>query len=534
MSLAGKLWLSLSGFSLIIMVTAGWILGGWMPFLYIFLILFLLGLGLAAAVDYSMYLSFLTMKTAKKGMSMGMSILITLVFCVSLAFLSKRFEKTFDITEEKINSLAPQTLQLLNKLDSPLHIKVFYKGPAGGKEKETIKRHINLFKNNSSWVKAHYYNAHFQNALAQKYLNDLSNKDQDNLFVFVEYKGNKIQAAPPFDEEKLTSALIKTSRRGLRAVYFLTGHGERNLSEELSALKEALKQSSFQVKTWNFLKDGPSAPQDTSALIIAGPSRLLLTKELEVLKKFVLKGGRVLLALDPDRTKKTNPKIKTEHSFGELAKTFGLKWTGHYVVSRRPAVFGLGPLSVFGVHFDLQSAVTSSFGRNSIVIFHTASAIEPTPNNNPHNFAATELVKTNVHTVSVPVLKEGKIKARPSSYVIGALALAGSNKGSSKEGGDSNRLNKTPKGAIAVFGDSDFMTNPLFHSGTGWNRDLTLNIISYLVDESDLISIRPKKLKATKLILKQSDRMLVVLFSILMPCVLFIVSGVIWLRRRGA
>ena len=54
---------------------------------------------------------------------------------------------------------------------------------------------------------------------------------------------------------------------------------------------------------------------------------------------------------------------------------------------------------------------------------------------------------------------------------------------------------------LIVFGDSDFLTNGLLNA-QGVNRDLALNSISYLLNEPDLISIRPKRLKATQLILK--------------------------------
>ena len=113
---------------------------------------------------------------------MGLSILLTILFCVSIAYLSTQFEKSFDITEEQINSLAPQTIQLLDKLEEDLYVKVFYKGRKGMESKENVKRNLFLFKQTSSKVKDRYYNAHLENTLAQQYLNDLSNKDKDNIF----------------------------------------------------------------------------------------------------------------------------------------------------------------------------------------------------------------------------------------------------------------------------------------------------------------------------------------------------------------
>ena len=54
------------------------------------------------------------------------------------------------------------------------------------------------------------------------------------------------------------------------------------------------------------------------------------------------------------------------------------------------------------------------------------------------------------------------------------------------------------------------------------------------MDESDLVSIRPKRLKATQLILKSSDQMMMVLIAIVLPILFFISSFVIWFRRREA
>ena len=538
MSLSGKLCLAFSGFSLIIMVVTTWILGGWLPFLYIFLGLFGLGLILAIVVDYRLYLSFLMMKTAKNGISMGLSILLTILFCVSVAYLSTQFEKSFDITEEQINSLAPQTIQLLDQLEEDLYVKVFYKGKQGMENKENIKRNLFLFKQTSSKLKDRYYNAHLENTLAQKYLNDLSNKDKDNIFVFIEYKGRKVQVSKPFNEEKITSAIIQTTRRGERSVYFLSGHGERDPFRALSSLREALTQSSFQVKTLNFIKDGFSIPPDAAALLIVGPNRLLLPQEIKTLRQFLQNGGHMLLALDPDRRGylrkgTTQPTQKASgHSFSELLSPFGVNYTGHYLASRIPAITGLGPLTILGLHFDRQSPITRSFEGGSFIIFNVASNLKI--NNTNKDITITELVKTNVNIVSVPDLQKNQLTGERTSHIVGLLVKRQNSSAEKTENKIVNTNQEKKDTLLAVFGDSNFMTNPFFHTSAGWNKDLIMNTISWLVDESDLISIRPKKLKATQLILKQSDKMGMILFSIILPCILFIVGGILWFRRRGA
>ena len=529
MSLWGKLSLALSGLSLIIVTPISFILGAWPPILNIFLILFILGILLALIIDYKLYLGFLTMKTTKNGMSMGVSILITLVFCSSLAYLSIYFEKSVDITEEKINSLAPQTIQLLEGLEKDMRFIVFYKGASGYQKKDLVKNNLRLIKQKTSKIKIRYYDAHLKNRLAQEYLNQVANKEREDIFVFVEYRGKKVLVDFPFNEEKLTSAMINATRRGVKTVYFLSGHGERDLSNKegsgISEFKEILIRSSFQVKEWNFLVDG-ALPKDVSALVIAGPERPYMEKEIQWLEDYLKKDGKLLITLDPDK----------KHNLKGLLKKFNVNYTGNYIMdlhNQQILIFFGGYASV-GVHFDTENKITRVFhqrGRDSNSIFYVASNLEI--ENNSNNFVFTELVKSGVKSFSTSDPKVSKKEdLKQSSYILGLLVEKSIS--TEKENGDKskNTDKKQASMSLAVYGDSDFLSNNFIHKGI--NRDLVMNTVSYLVDESDLVSIRPKRLKATQLILTGYDRMMIIILAVFLPVVLFICSFVIWFRRSAA
>ncbi|MCB0411043.1 MAG: gliding motility ABC transporter, partial [Bdellovibrionales bacterium] len=68
----------------------------------------------------------------------------------------------------------------------------------------------------------------------------------------------------------------------------------------------------------------------------------------------------------------------------------------------------------------------------------------------------------------------------------------------------------------------------------GLNRDLALNAFSYLVKETDLVSIRPKQPKGTQMILTQYSQLGLVGGGVMLPLVLLITAGVLWFKRRGA
>ena len=540
MSLLGKLSLSLSCVSLIIMVSTRFILGGWINVLFVFLFLFVLGLILSFILDYRLYIGFLLMKTTRNGMSMGVSVLITLALCASLAYLSKSFEKSVDITEEKINSLAPQSVKILKSLKQDLRLTVFYKGAGGMQKKELVKNNLLLFKQASSKIKERYYDAYINNKLSQEYLNEVSNKEGDDIFVFMEYEGKRIAVESPYNEEKVTSALIKVTRRGAKTVYFLSGHGERDTDassmEGLSEFRTALNNSSFNVKTWNFVKDGGALPGDVSALVIAGPRRPYLEKEIEWLEEYLNRGGRMLVALDPDRP----------HNLKGLLLKFRVDYKSRYIVDRVSAVLGLSRFSPMGVYFSPESAVTQSFKRGVFAVFNTVSDLEVAPPpagaEGKDRLFTTELIKTNVNARSVPDV-QSETQGERGSYVMGILVEEKNNakenpaeKPTEEESAEEkSKENKKPSTnlMLAVFGDSDFLSNALINT-RGVNRDLALNTISYLVDSTELVSIRPKRLKATQLILKQADQMGMILFAVILPVLFFIVSFVIWFRRREA
>ena len=538
MSLIGKIGLLTSGINIIAMVLATWIMGGWFFLLYLCLGLFIIGLFASLFFDRHLYLHFLSLRTTKNGLSMGVICFIALVLCVALAYLSVHFEKTIDITEEGINSLAPQSLSLLEGLEEDMTIRVFYKGKQGNQQKNIINRSLILYKQNSSYIKDRYHDVYLNNKLAQNYLNDLSSRRNENIFVFVEYKGKKVSVDMPFDEEKMTSAMINVTRLETKSIYVLSGHGERDLDnsqgEGLSAFRESLERSSFEAKTWNFVEKGSAVPSDAAALVVAGPERPFLEREMEWLDEYLVKGGRLLLALDPDK----------KHNLAEWLKKYGLVYKGYYVLDQVARLMGLGRTSPLGIQFDPQHKITDSFPTGTFVLFNMASDLEASESV-PSGFSVTELVRTNPGALSVPGLDQMK-SGKQASHVMALLLAkqtvesenntgnpASSHEASNSHEDKSSSENKENNMMVALFGDSDFMSNNFLSAG-GMNRDLVMNTLSYLVDESDLVSIRPKRLKATALTLKYSDKIGIIIFSIICPIIFLTSAFVLWFRRRSS
>lgn len=555
----GKLSLLLSGFSLIVALGARYILGGWIPILYIFLFLFLAGLIFSFVWDYKFYLEFLSMKTTKDSLSLGWSLFFLIVFLTAAGFLGLRFNKTFDLTEEGINSLAPQSQDILKALNKDLNIMIFYNGDqisdAARMIKNSLSSSLSLYKQESSRLKIRFIDSYVETALAEEYLSNLSDKTQKEIFVFAEYEGRSVRVDEPFMEESFTSAIIKAKKREKKEIYFLVGHGERDLKDDqvngLKTFEQYLSDSAFILKEWSFIQDGvpPSPP---ALILIVGSRRPFLKEELNWLKNYLEKeGGRLFIALDPGE----------KHNLQEFLKQFHLNFQNNFIVSQMGYLYG-GAAKALGLFFDNSNSITKKFQEGKdITLFDKASAVDVSKDF-PKDYKFSYLLKSHPGSFSVPNLRD-KIEVGALSQQNMAVEITGTIKksadkeeksdkkeneanshdkhshdkkdnSSSEESGSKKQKNKETEKTfrMVVFGDSDFLTNKHFYQGI--NRDLALNTVVSLLDEEELISIRPKNPKKTEITLTRNHWLSLVTFFIAIPLSFIFASFLMWYRRRGA
>jgi ABC-type uncharacterized transport system involved in gliding motility auxiliary subunit len=457
---------------------------------------------------------FLTMRTTKHGMNMGVSILMMTILMICLNYMANRYNKSWDLTQEKLNSLSDQSASILKNLKDDLSIKVFTRGPTALEEKQKIKQTLMLYQDNSPHLKIQYVNPYVDDALAMQYLNDLPDRDTAAAVVFVEKGAKRIRVDQPFDEAAVTSALIKVTRAGETKVYFLKGHGEKDIDAEsdqsLKDFARSLAEASFKTESFN-LMEGKSIPADAAVVAIVGPMTPYLDSELTILRDYLKNGGHLFLAIDPGQ----------RHGLANLTKSLGVEFQNNFVATLAP-VAGGGPAMVLGRNFDVTNPITRSFpAGSSYSLFYLASELRPAPDK-PPTYVVTDLVKTDTYSFTINDIRQ-PLREKPQTKPI---VLAVSSKGKFAEDPNAKSFE------AVIFGDSDFMSNRSLVVGI--NRDLAMNAIADLSNQADLISIRPKVPKGTLVFLTSASRAIMVIFTLALPLILLITSGVMWYRRRGA
>ena len=100
------------------------------------------------------------------------------------------------------------------------------------------------------------------------------------------------------------------------------------------------------------------------------------------------------------------------------------------------------------------------------------------------------------------------------------------------------KLDKATKPFKAVIAaDTDFLSNGVIFQNV--NRDLALNSISYLLGDSDLISIAPKEVSITQMRMSPPEFSQFYKFVVMgiffpLPFLFLGISIVLWLKRRHA
>jgi ABC-type uncharacterized transport system involved in gliding motility auxiliary subunit len=503
----GKITLFFAFLSFAALMATRLVLGGWHNGMWAPLAMFILFLGWSLTADRAFWVEFLSMRTTKHGLNMGVLILIALVGLIAVNVLAVRYEKKFDWTSEGLNSLSEQSVKTVKGLQKDVELVLLYRKEQQQENLERATRDLaDLYTNASSKIKFTAYNALTRPDLAKQY-----GFTYGPYALFLVSGPQHVRVDKPTEEE-ITKALLKIGREKKKVIYFTTGHGERPLDEQkpegLSEFKADL-ETVYDVKPLALFQEG-KVPADAAIVAIIGPQQQLLEPELKALRDYARAGGRLLIAGDPGE--KSNLAL--------LTKSLGVEFENDYVLDPRANIPGAGNVAALGTVFSQSNEITQPF-QGGMSIFLLASSLKKDPGA-PASLKIDEIVKTDDKAVAASSIDQGaKLKGQ------GPLALAIAVEG---------KLPGEPEGKefnAVVFGDSDFMTNSLFRNNL--NRDLVMNSIASLSKDKDLISIRPKAPKGTTLDLTREKFVMLMLgFLLPLPLLFLAGGGWIWWRRRTA
>ncbi len=497
-----------------------------------------LGLGVALLLGYlftqrSFYKESLGKKTTQYGLnSIVMAVLATGVFAMINTIVAQHDLKK-DFTKNKLHTLSDQTVKVLQGLKSEVVLKAFVEV----NQLQAFDAVLSKYTYLSKLVKREFVDADKDPMLAKQY----KIKQEGVIIVESQNRSSRIENVfgpdDPKIEEKITNAIISVSKGEKKKVYFITGHGEKLVSdngrEGFSDVKEALGSSLYQVEEL-LIVDKEKIPADAEVVVLAGPKSDLMEHELKMLESYVLAGGKLFVMVEPNGT----PSLK-----GFLAK-FGADWKVKKTIfetNRLQQLAGGNPLTPVVTTYTPGHQITQE--AKQMTIFAIATPIEKAATT-PNGYKVESLFSTSPRSLEVE-MQGDKVKVNEKTDRKGpiSLALAISGKaivpGAKPEAKTQDKEDKKPgeeekkeqEFRLLVVGDTDFGSNNLRRFGM--NADLFQNMVSWLSKDEDLISIRPKPTNTSEWEITEERFRIINLASIwIMPPMMFIAGLVVWLTRR--
>jgi len=412
-----------------------------------------------------------------------------------------------DLTEDNVNTLSPELLAVIESLPEKVTATGFF-SQTSTQSAETL---LNNIKANS--------NGKFEYTFINP---DLDPQAALNAGVTGDGKillqmGSQKAIVAFASEDEMLRAFLRLLNPDSSAIYFLTGHGERDTQQagdqSMTRVLAALGTKNYTTNTLNLLVDN-EIPADAKVIVIPGPMKPVSDNEVKLLKDFLAKGGSLIVMEDP--VPLTEFGDANDPLADMLAKDWGITLNNDIVIDLNSPQ----PTTAAAAYYDSMHPVTVNMN-NLVAFFPFTRSITLT--GSTEDVSASPIVQTNERSwgeTNFESLTQGGQVQLDDTETVGPLTLAVAAE------------NTVTGGRIVVFGTSAFSVDQIFDAYG--NGDMFINAVDWAAEEENLASITPKD-TTTRTFLPPTGLhwILILLSSVFIIPGLVVLGGIsTWLARR--
>ncbi|MFA6174245.1 MAG: GldG family protein [Kiritimatiellales bacterium] len=464
----------------------------------------------------------------------GAALMLALVVTLMVNYLSFRHYSRDDLSRTQLYKLSSKTIGMLEGLEKPIAVTVFFQpGNVLYEDIHNLLREYQFHSGrlNIQWVDPDRDIAQTEE-LAVKY-----QVTDPNVVVF-DCEGHSkyvrvdeiaaIDSSSGVDritsfkgELAFSSAIQGIVQKTVPVVYFLTGHGERDITNfdrrtGFSGAAQLIERDNIEVKPL-LLSTVKQIPADCGALIVAGASQSMSKAEADLIAVWLRRSGRLMVLTDAGQTS----------GLEKMLQEWGVLLHNDIVLDPDRTLTGR---EVFVSAYN-RHPITAKLGTTA-AIFHLPRSVEPDCIQ-PKTASADRPQVTPLALSSKNSWSETQPEQVPAKYdqstddAPGPVSMA-----VAVEKGDTTGLldMQIRPSRLVVFGDSGFVCN----SGlTGGDASLFMSSLNWLLDREQLMAIEPKKTDDTRLKLTREEIRILAWSTVgAIPALAALFGTVLWFRRR--
>ena len=223
---------------------------------------------------------------------LAMAVLLALG-AAALAGLAAGRAQSWDLSQSGRHRLTESSRQILAAIAQPIWITAAL--PAGSPLKEPVRLLVERYRLAGAEI-------HLRFKTPQAVATRLSRLGVDAPWALIVEIDGRQEVCTELGEPCLSAALMRAAERHRWWLGFITGHGERPLTERspggLSRLREILQRQGYSLGSLNLAETG-FIPDNTEVLVVAGATDPFLPVEIELLRRYLTEGGNLLWLTDP-------------------------------------------------------------------------------------------------------------------------------------------------------------------------------------------------------------------------------------------
>ncbi len=437
-----------------------------------------------------------------------MVLVIALLIVVFSYLIARSCHYRLDLSTNKIYSLAPQTLKLLESMkNQSIHVMAFFR------EDDSSRRVVEDLLKEYGF---HHHKFKVEFVDPDRSPQKVKQYQVDAYETLVIEVNGKIEQTRQITEEAITNSLAKINRNEAKTIYFVTGHGGPSINDTKTplgygVLTQKLTEANYSVKEVGILRDPPKL-SELDVLVFGGPKVDLLPEEIDFITSYLKEGGHVLILMDP-----------VDSGEGQNLRHYllglGVNLGENVIVDKLSKLFGADYL--IPVVSDYRThPITNGFRLTTFFpIARTVSKFEDASSDSD----VVEIAWTGAGSWAernLTNLKEGLAEFNDKEDKMGPLPLAVA-VSKPKE-----------KWKLVVIGDSDFLANR--YLGLSGNRDFLLNTCAWLAGGDYLVGVRSSERQTAPLFLREVDQQFIFYVPVLGLPISFLMMGSFiftWRRR---
>ena len=531
-------------------------------------------IGLVGAVFISTVIAAFLSRTGRYGINTLILLGAFIGIVIVINVVSFENKQRSDVTATNQFSLSERTKDLLGDLEDDVRATAFYKALEETPDANVAARRnrvvdtLDEFSARSGKFTYRVVDPDLEPGVVASYFGARPTDFVSETVVIENLTTGEFDSLQPTDiafgqlEQDLVTSLYIATGLEQKTVYFLGGHGERNLDsgggDGYALLRQALEQENYQARglVWPRNSTEVEVPEDAALVVVAGPTSDLPVAHALALDLYLLgrdaegqrrrENGSMIFLAEPD----------TPDSWREFLIQWGIVLLPGYIRDIDSSVPGLPQTLALNMDFNnilgfnqlvlgnneaaLRSAFEVAFeivapqGQQLQDVFMPdAAALSPLPVTDGARLPlALSVTSPNSYIIGDPdrtdPVTEGENADVPGPFIPAMLMRSAAKVGMAlPEEGPA----ETDISLIMAFGDADFVANSNIGRGSG--LDMFVNSTNYLLGDYSLVSIRPKALAFREFNLDRNEYNFVRFSSwLFLPGLMALAAGLVWWLRR--